>query len=138
MSSQNIRRDAPSLAPNLAPADDPKAEGDLVRELPLRGERTLRLIRSGADELVEVRAASGLLELRLRMTPEGPVLQMESVRISLSATEAVDVKCKSFTVDATDSLDLHSGGGMRVSGEADVRVDASGEVHVKGKMIHLN
>lgn len=134
MSSQNVRLDTP----NAAQGDDTKSESDGIRELPLRGERTLRLIRSGADELVEVRAASGLLELRVRVTPEGPVLQMESVRISIRAAEAVDVQCRSFAVNATESLDLHSGGGMRVSGDADVRIDASGEVHVKGKMIYLN
>lgn len=134
MSSQNVRLDTP----NAAQGDDTKSESDGIRELPLRGERTLRLIRSGADELVEVRAASGLLELRVRVTPEGPVLQMESVRISIRAAEAVDVQCRSFAVNATESLDLHSGGGMRVSGDADVRIDAGGEVHVKGKMIYLN
>ena len=85
-----------------------------------------------------MRAASGLLDLRVRMTPQGAVLQMESVRISLKAVEAVDVECKSFAVNATESLDLRSGGGMHVSGDADVRVDACGEVHVKGKMIYLN
>ena len=135
MSSENALLEDP---PNAAQAEAPKLESDAVRELPLRNERTLRLTRSGADELLEVRAASGLLELRVRMTPEGPVLQMESVRISIRAAEAVDVQCRSFAVNATESLDLHSGGGMRVSGEADVLVDANGEVRVNGKMIYLN
>lgn len=134
MSSQNVRLDTPKSTQ----LDDLKPGSDGVEELPLRGERTLRLIRSGADDLLEVRTASGLLELRVCLTPEGPVLQMESVRISIKAAEAVDVQCRSFAVNATESLDLHSGGGMRVSGDADVRVDASGEVHVKGNMIYLN
>ena len=132
MTRQTVRKEPPDSEATAESA------GAVPDELRLRGERTLRVIRSGVDDLVEVRAASGLLELRVRMTPEGPVLQMESVRISLKAAEAIDVECKSFAVNATESLDLHSGGGMRVTGDADVRVDASGEVRVQGKMIYLN
>ena len=79
-----------------------------------------------------------MLELRIKMTEQGPVLQMESVRLQLKATESVDIETKQFNVRAEESVSVESKGDLKLSGEADVRVDANGEVHVKGKMIYLN
>jgi phage gp45-like len=64
----------------------------------------------------------GQLELRFKVTEDGVVLQLEGVRISLKAAESVDVECKTFNVTA----------------ESEVRIDATGDVHVQGKVIHLN
>ena len=130
MSSETVLLDPPS--------DSAESDEDVTREFRLRGDRSLKLIHRGDDELIEVRAASGMLELRLRMTEDGPVLQMESVRISLKAQESVNVACRSFAVNASESLDLRSDGNIGVRGAADVRVDANGEVRVNGTMIYLN
>lgn len=119
-----------AAADPIRPADAPS--------LRMRQGRTLALVPAGDDELVEVRAASGTLELRIRMTDEGPVLEMESVRLKLRASESVDVETKEFNVDAERSVDLSSQGEITVSGKADVRVDAAGDVHVSGEIIHLN
>lgn len=129
--------------------DDPKehleaaqvaehAEGAETRNLYLRDGRTLTVSGAGTEELVEIRASSGMLELRIKMTEQGPVLQMESVRLQLKATEAIDVEAKQFNVQAEESVSVRSKGEIKLAGEADVRVDSNGEVHVNGKMIYLN
>ena len=109
-----------------------------TRKLPLEHGRTLTVGSVGGEELVEIRGSTDVLELRVRITDQGPVLQMESVHISLKAAESVNIECKEFNVNAQESVQLQSQGEMRLSGEADVRVDANGEVHVKGAMIYLN
>lgn len=130
-------------------ADDPKEKLDLAavateagevetRQVYLRDGRTLTVSGQGNQELVEIHASSGMLELRIKLTEQGPVLQMESVRLQLRASESVEVETKQFTVKAEESATIQSGGEVRLAGEADVRVDANGEVHVKGKMIYLN
>ncbi|MBP8809945.1 MAG: hypothetical protein KBG48_07005 [Kofleriaceae bacterium] len=129
--------------------DDPKEKLDLAatateaseietRQVYLRDGRTLTVSGQGSQELVEIHASSGMLELRIKLTEQGPVLQMESVRLQLRASESVEVETKQFTVKAEESATIQSGGEVRLAGEADVRVDANGEVHVKGKMIYLN
>ena len=90
--------------------------------LNLRHGRTLTVEPVGKDELVEIHDGSGVLELRVKLTDDGVVLQLEGTRISLRATESVDVECRTFTVNA----------------DADVHVAAKGDVHVDGKIIHLN
>ena len=123
----------------VPPAPDLVAESSArAQDLRLKHGRHLALVSSGDDDLVEIRAPGGLVELRIRMTAEGPVLQMESLRLSLKAAHDVEVACANFSVRSSEAMSLKTDGALRISGEADVHVDAQGEVHVKGSIIHLN
>jgi len=84
-----------------------------AEEVPLREGRRLTLASVGKDELVEIRSAAGNLELRIRLTEDGPVLEMESVRLVLRAQEAVDVETGDFNVKAA--------AGIKLQGKADVK-----------------
>jgi hypothetical protein len=97
--------------------------------LDLQRGRSLVVEADGVDDLVELRAPSGALEIRLRITDAGPVLELESVRLALRAAEAIDVQAPEFNVAA---------GEITLTGQADVRVDAGGDVHVTGETIRLN
>lgn len=92
------------------------------REVYLRDGRKLVVSEQGADQVVEVRSESGMLELRIKLTEEGPVLQMEAVKMSLSASESVDIKSKKVSIESEDELEI----------------EAAGDVRVRGKMIYLN
>jgi hypothetical protein len=107
------------------------------REVFLRDGRKLVVSDEGSEQLVEIRSESGMLELRIKLTEQGPVLQMESVRLQLKASEAVEIESPRVEIKGTEQLEL-SGGQVTLSGEEDVKVDAKGEVRVKGKMIWLN
>jgi hypothetical protein len=90
--------------------------------LELQRGRTLLVEPTGDDDLVEIRAPSGTVEIRIRITDAGPVLELESVRLALRAREAIDLEADQITL----------------SGKADVRVDAGGDVVVTGETIRLN
>jgi hypothetical protein len=90
--------------------------------LTLKHGHTIEVDSRGTDELVEIRDPSGVVELQIRVTDDGIVLQLEAVRISLKAAESVDVECKTFNVGADESIQLH----------------AAGDVVAQGKLIHLN
>jgi hypothetical protein len=100
------------------------------RELYLRDGRTLSVENAGTGELVEIRSSSGQVELRIKLTEEGPVLQMESVRLQLKASEAVEIESARVEIKATETLQLAS--------DNEIKVDGAGEVRVNGKMIFLN
>ena len=91
------------------------------RELYLRDGR--KLVVGENDSLVEIRSASGMLELRIKLTEEGPVLQMESIRMQLKATESVEIAAKRVEIKAEESVDV---------------VAENNDVRVVGKKIHLN
>jgi hypothetical protein len=100
------------------------------REIYLREGRTLSVEQSGTEDLVEIRSSSGQVELRIKLTEDGPVLQMESARLSLKASEAVEIESKRVEIRATESVKLAS--------KDEVKVEAEGDVRVNGKTIWLN
>jgi hypothetical protein len=106
--------------------------------LDLQNSKTLTVTQAEDHDLIEIHGNGGQVELRIKLTPEGPVLQMESVRLNIKSSEAVSVECKTFEVRATEGVDIHSDGGMQLSGQADVRVNANGDVIVTGEKIFLN
>jgi hypothetical protein len=91
------------------------------RELYLRDGR--KVVVGDNDQLVEIRSPSGMLEVRIRLTEEGPVLQMESVRMQLKATESVEIAAKHVEIKAEESVDV---------------VAENSDVRVVGKKIFLN
>lgn len=91
------------------------------RELYLRDGR--KLVVADNDQLVEIRSPSGMLELRIKLTEEGPVLQMESIRMQLKATESVEITAKHVEIKAEETVDV---------------VAENNDVRVVGKKIHLN
>ncbi len=112
-------------------------ESSEAREVYLRDGRTLKVSDVGTDQLVEIRSGAGLLELRITLTEQGPVLQMESVRLQLKATEAIEIESSRVQITGAEQVSLH-GGKVAVTSDEDVKVDAAGEVRVTGKTIHLN
>lgn len=57
--------------------------------LPLQHARTLHHSAEGGQDLIAIHSPDGVVELRIRLTPEGAVLQMESVRLQLKAAESM-------------------------------------------------
>lgn len=108
-----------------------------VREVYLKDGRKLTVSEQGSDQLVEIRSDSGMVELRIKLTAEGPVLQMEAVKLQLKATEAVEIESARVAITGTESVEV-SGGKVEVEAEEDATVEAKGEVRVRGKMIWLN
>ncbi len=117
--------------------DQAESETTSERELYLRDGRRLVVSEVGREQLVEIRNESGMLELRIKLTEDGPVLQMESVRLSLKASEAVEIESPRVAITGTEQLEL-AGGQVAIKSTADVNVDAEGDVKVVGKMIFLN
>ena len=99
------------------------------RELYLQGGRKLVVTEQGGESLVEVRSESGMLEVRIRLTEQGPVLQMESARISLKAAESVEIESERVEI---------KGGAVKVHADDDLELDANSDVRVTGKLIYLN
>jgi len=86
-------------------------------EVALPRDRTLVLVPSAREDLVEIRAGDGTLELRIRLTEDGPVLELDSVRMTLRASESVAIETADFSVSASGEIAIASEGDVRVTGE---------------------
>lgn len=108
------------------------------REVYLRDGRKLVLSEQGGEQLVEIKNGSGMLEVRIRLTDAGPVLQMEAARLQLKATEAVEIESARVEIKGAEHVAVSSGGKLEVHSEEETTVDSNGDVKVAGKMIWLN
>lgn len=113
------------------------AETSDEREVYLRDGRKLVVSERGADQLVEIRSQSGMVEVRIALTEQGPVLQMESARLQLKADEAIEISSKRVEIAASEQLVL-AARAVDIESEEGVEVEAKGDVKVVGKMIYLN
>ena len=107
------------------------------QEVYLKDGRKLTLSEQGGDQLVEIRNESGLVEVRIKLTEEGPVLQMEAVRMQLKASEQVTIESNAVEIKGAEHVEV-TGGKVDVTAEEDVTVESKAEVRVVGKMIWLN
>ena len=104
----------------------------------LQHGRQVAVTRSGSEDIVEIRASSGALELRIRVTEEGPVLSLEGVKVELRAAESVAVECKTFKVDAAEGVELATEGELRMSSDKEMSVESTSDIRINGKTIWLN
>nr|HEX4313316.1 hypothetical protein [Kofleriaceae bacterium] len=96
--------------------------------IPLRDGRTVDIADDHAT--IELRSPAGAVELRIRVTPDGPVVTVDAARLELTARDAVAISSRRVAIRATESLELASDG--------EASVDARGDVRVTGALIYLN
>ena len=109
--------DGLSSASLVAVAAEPAAtEAGLLGTLP--SGRAVHVSASAEGERVMVTSRQGTLEVAIRFTDAGPVLELRAAAIDLTA-KTIAVRC--------ESLD------MQVSGDATTTVDGNLDEHVRGR-----
>ena len=108
------------------------------RTLYLDEGRKLQVGRDGNQQVVEIRAASGQVELRVKLTDEGPVLQMEAVKVAVTTEESFSIKCKTFEVESSQDTIIQTGGELKIKSEGELDIDSPEDIRIRGKIIWLN
>ena len=115
-----------------------ESESTDERTMYLEHGRTLAVASAGTSQIIEVRASSGQVELRVRMTEDGPVLQLDGVKLEVNSDSSIAMQCESFSVQARSSVDIASEGQMQMRSEGEMKVESVAEVRVRGEKIWLN
>ena len=84
-----------------------------TREVSLKDGRKL-VVTEG--QLVEIRNESGMVEIRIQLTEQGPVLQVEAARMQLKASESVQIESKKIELKSEEGTEIESEGDVRVRG----------------------
>ncbi|HTJ44227.1 MAG TPA: hypothetical protein VL463_19115 [Kofleriaceae bacterium] len=108
------------------------------KKLFLEQGRSVTVNREGANQVVEFRDAGGQLELRVKMTEEGPVLVMEGMKVQVNAAESFSVKCKEFNVEAEGETIIATKGELKIKSDGEMSIDSPDDIRVRGKIIYLN
>jgi hypothetical protein len=104
---------------------------------PIGHGRSLALVPQGHDSTVEIRAENGMLELRIRVTDAGPVLEMQGIKLALTATESIEMKSPRVMVEAEESLTLASRGEARLLANDRIHVRTTEYLGLDGKLVGL-
>jgi hypothetical protein len=88
---------------------------DLAQKLP-SGRDVILHVRQDKEE-IEVRSPDGMLELKILLTPTGPVVQLKGGRLEIESSDAVTVNCQKFEVNAAQGIDLKSQKNINVDGD---------------------
>lgn len=123
---------------------------------------TIALRFEGETERIVIAAPDGATELSVRLTREGPVLELRGASIEIEATRAVAVRCERFELAAREAVVIASGGELRETAAGDhalvvggrsstqahavaitarlgnVDVKANDDVELHGERIYLN
>lgn len=148
---ENPVKIVPASAEHAASGSDARPESERTSIVhPLGHGRSLALVpgpgRAGtaetaepveAIEAIEIRAASGTLELRIRITDAGPVLEMEGVRLALTAADSIELKSRRVVVEAEEALTLASRGQAQLLAHGRIHVRTSEYLGLDGKLVGL-
>ena len=91
-----------------------------------------------SENLIDIHAPSGQLELRIRITEDGPVMVLDGVRLDIQGAEQVGIQCKQFAVNASESVSIATGGTTRIQSEEEMQIESTADIRIKGKKIYLN
>jgi len=83
-------------------------------------------------------SAGGAMEVRIRVTAEGPVLSLRGVRLEIEAADSVALKCREFSVEARDGVSVVSGGPVRVDSQAEIKLRSAEQTFIDGDYVNLN
>ena len=108
------------------------------KKIELEHGRTIAVSAGETGETVEIRAESGAVELRVRMTPQGPVVLLEGVKIEIKASDSIEMECRKFSVNASEEVALESAGALDIKSTGEMNIKSADECIVRGKMIRLN
>ena len=134
---------SPSSEPSAGEADSPahpghRAEpGASLQVIPLPSGATVSLRSDLEGDDILVRSAGGAMEIRVRLTEEGPVLSLRGVRLEIEAQDSVAVKCREFAIHASEGLRV-SAGNVEVQSDSEIRMRSGAQTFIDGDYVNLN
>jgi hypothetical protein len=98
------------------------------------------------EERIVVRGSDGGVEVAIRFTPAGPVLEVSAVALQFKAQAEVAVQCRDFIVQAQRGVSLQAGelfyaeadDVAAVARTGDVELQAERDAVVRGERVRLN
>ena len=110
-------------------------ESATLRQLP--SGRRVMLHVEGGQEAIAICSPTGAVEVRIALPDAGPVVSLGAARLEREAGEAVGIRCRTFEVSASESMQLTSEGTVGITGDA-MQVTTDNDVRLNGRYVLLN
>jgi hypothetical protein len=99
---------------------------------------TLTVRSDALGDEIQLRSANGAMELRIRMTDEGPILSLRGVKLEIEATDSIAVSCREFAVNTAEAVRLNSGGDFEVRSAQDIRLKSAADTTLDADYVKIN
>jgi hypothetical protein len=123
------------ISRSAATTETPEPPMETPRLLPSGRSVVVKLTKDGEE--VQVRSPAGEVEVRITLSDNGPVVRLSGARLELEAVDTVAVNCRNLEVHTEESTQLSSAGDLRLTGQ-EMRLRTTDDMHLNGKIIHLN
>lgn len=117
-----------------APSPTNNNRGD-HRRLGLAHGRSVELREDGG--LLLISREGGEVELKLRITEDGPTLIFDQAGLALAGDGDLDLRCNKLRVQARGGVSLESGGDMTQRVAGDFRLDARDDARIAAQAVEL-
>jgi hypothetical protein len=125
------------LQPQELRREGPFGGGEASDTLRAPSGRLVRLeADAGREELIVCNAA-GQVELRVRLTDQGPVLTLSGARIELDA-DTIALRCRELEIDAQQKARIEAASVDVEAKLGGITLRANDDVEVEGERIWLN
>jgi uncharacterized protein (DUF2345 family) len=98
------------------------------QRLPLHAGYALSLAARDANEL-RLEAPDGRLCLSIKLTPEGPKVELVAAALSIATEGDIALACRSFEVAARKDVVLDAGGEVRIRADETLRTEGVAQQH---------
>jgi hypothetical protein len=131
----------------MKPEHDESDAKEARVQLPLRQGWNAELTRVEDGVLVRVgRATEQSLEITIALTADGPVIRARAAALQIESTGELTATCGRFRLEAEESVDIVSGGGLTLQGRrldalathGSARLKANDDVQLLGENVLLN
>lgn len=126
----------PSSTASLKTLDDTPLDS-LPRTRQLPSGRSVVVKLAGTHEEVEIRSASGAVEVVIALTENGPVVRLQGGRLELDTPDELAVSCRRLAIHSREETQLSSDGTIRMTGR-DMFVKTTEVTDFKAAPICLN
>lgn len=99
--------------------------------------RVLEIDLTREEELLHIIGSTGEVELKIRMTPEGPVLCFEAASLSLLGTNKVSVASRHISLKASDRITMETSGDMVCTVDGDHNSKIIGDMNCEARIQNI-
>lgn len=104
----------------------------------LASGRQVLITSNEKDDRIDILANEGDITMTVRLTDAGPVISMQGARLEIKSTETLTLDANKIKIKAGEKAAIESNGTLNIDAADEMEIKSDQDVHVKGKMIHLN
>jgi len=111
---------------------------DIKKRMQLDSGREIVVHSDEEDDLIQIFEPEGEISMTIRMSDAGPVFTVRGAQLKLESTETITLEAKKIEIHAQEETVIGSEGGVEIDSAKKMDIHSDEDIHIEGKIIHLN